>query len=630
MMPSERSAILYGASGRILKIDLSTRRIKSEQVDRPAYKLWLGGYGLSTRILYEEIAPSINPLAPSNVLGFTTGLLTGTGVLNGNNTTVVGKSPLTGTWGDSRMGAFFGCELKHAGYDAVFVYGRADKPVYLWIDDDECEVRSATNLWGMDTYQTQDSMRDELGDNHVQVACVGPSGEKLSLISSIVTDRGRAAGRSGLGALMGSKNLKAVAVRGTRHPAVFDRDKLRDLTRKWLESAKKDQNFSRLAKYGTMQEMISAAYVGDAPTKNWKGAAWHDMPDIENIAAETVQKFVTRKYACAHCSIGCGGIIEWEAQDRTKFRTHKTEYETLAAFGTMCLNSDLGSIVQATDICNKYGLDTISAGCTIAFAMECYENGIINRDDTKGLDLAWGNSETIVETTLQMARREGFGAMLADGSRVASQRIGKGAEKFAMQVMGQEVPMHDPKLHPGAGTMYVCDATPARHTQGAEWREETFIPGVEIPKIEEKYDATSKERAIAHSIWVKFMHVVNALGMCQNPTWYDASTPRYEQFVCAVTGWEVKIDDLLQCGERIACVRQLFNVRQGLRPSQFKLPDRIAGRPPLEYGPLRGITIDVETMSREYFEVMDWDYETGRPSKKKLFDLRLAKIADDL
>jgi len=621
---------VQGASGKILRIDLSTRKIRQEQVDGASYRLWLGGYGLSTKLLYEEITPGINPLAPSNVLGFTTGLLTGTGVPNGNNTMVVGKSPLTGTWGDSRMGGFFGCELKHAGYDAVLIYGRADEPAYVWIDDDECQVRNAISLQGMDTCQTQDSIRDEHGDNHIQVACVGPCGEKLSLISCIITDKGRAAGRSGLGALMGSKNLKAVAVRGTDHPAVFDRDGLRELTREWLESSRRDLGFAGLAKYGTMGEMLSAAYSADAPTKNWKGAAWQDMTEIENIAAETIQKFVGRKYACAHCSTACGGIIEYETRDRTRLRTHKPEYETLAALSTMCLNSDATSIIRATDICNRYGMDTISTGCTIAFAMECYENGIIDRNDTGGLDLTWGNSEAVVETTIQMAKREGFGAVLADGSRRAAERIGKGAEKYVMHVMGQEVPMHDPKFRPGLATTYVCDATPARHTQGAEYREVTFVPGVEVPRISEKYDATSKERALAHSIWVKYVHAINALGMCQTPTWYDTAAPQYERFVYAATGWQVKIDGLLQCGERIACVRQAFNVRQGFRPSQFKLPDRIAGRPPPEYGPLRGITIDVESMSREYFKVMDWDYETGRPSKKKLLDLGLARIADDL
>jgi aldehyde:ferredoxin oxidoreductase len=621
---------LYGTTGRILRIDLSVQKVVEEEIDPSLYKLWLGGYGLSTEILYDEIPARIDELAPPNIIGFTTGILTGTGVPNGNNLTVVGKSPLTHTWGEARMGGFFGCELKHAGYDAVFVSGRAAQPVYIHINDGSCEIRKAARFWGMDTYETEDAIRDELDDNQTSIACIGPSGESLSLLSGIISQKGRAAGRSGLGAAMGSKNLKAVAVRGTALPSVHDRDALRQLTKEWLKLTSTDPNFARLAKYGTMQEMISAAYIGDAPTKNWKGAVMVDMPDVEKLAPEIVQNFVSRKFACAYCSVGCGGIVTYQTEDSTSHRIHKPEYETLAAFGTMCLNSDLLSIFKATEICNRFGIDTISVGATIAFAMECYENGIVDQQDTGGLDLTWGNAESVVELTNQIARREGFGSLLADGTRVAALKIGKGADQFAMNVMGQEVPMHDPKLHPGAGTTYVCDATPARHTQGTEWKEETYIPGLKVPAISRKYDATSRERAVAHSIWVKFMHVINGLGVCENPTWYEPSTPKYDDFVNAVTGWNKSMIELLECGERIGCMRQAFNVKHGLMPSQFQLPDRIAGKPPLEHGPLKGITIDIERMAREYFKVMDWDYESGRPSMSRLVELGLHSTAGEL
>lgn len=621
-----------GYTGKILKIDLGRANVKTEILSESFFRLWLGGYGLGARIVYSETHAGCDPLGSENILGFTTGLLTGTGSPCSSSFTVVGKSPLTGTWGDSRCGGLWGPELKFAGFDAVFIYGSADKPVYLLIEDGNVEVREASGLWGKDTAETEEILKDEYGDKKLQVACIGPAGEKLSKISCIIHDKGRAAGRSGLGALMGSKKLKAVAVRGTGPIAVGDKTLVSRLAREWFLNSKKDEGFARLIKYGTCGAVEDLAYVGDTPCKNWKGYGGKDFPACANISDDNVLKYKIRPYACWGCSIGCGSILEVRSGPFAA-RGHKPEYETLTALGTLCLNENVESIIYANDICNRSGIDTISAGGVIAFAMECYENGIITKNQTDGIDLTWGNPEGLIAILKAIAERKGIGDILADGVKIAAAKIGKGSENFAMHVGGQEVPMHDPKYAPALATTFTCDATPGRHTQGWEWTEgnQYRVPGVNTPRIEQySPPGDSIDRAVAHAIAQKHAHIVNALGVCQDPTWYPAATPRYELFVSAVTGWDITIQDLLECGERIACIRQAFNVREGFKPSDFRLPGRVVGNPPLSYGPLKGVMIDAEAQSRQYFKVMKWDYHSGKPDKQRLIELGLEDVAKEL
>ena len=586
--------------GTILKVNLASGKIKEEHLDDIFFRKWFGGYGLGARILYNDIPVKTDPLGPKNIIGFTTGLLTGTLTPFSGSFTVVGKSPLTGTWGDSRGGGFFGPELKYAGFDAVFVYGRSEKPVYLWINDGKASIMDASSIWGRNVSETEDILKEKHGDKRVQVAGIGTSGEKLSLASAIITDKGRAAGRSGLAAIMGSKNLKAVGVRGTGKISITDKEKLLEHRKKLFATMNEEKKSlaEYIRKYGWCGGTAQSVFSGDCPIKNWAGVGKEDFPTAEKISGDSVIKYDVRSYACFNCPAGCGSHQKVES-GLYAVEGHKPEYETLAALGAMSLIDDVESMIYLNHICNDYGLDTIEVGSTVAFAIECYEKGLITKDDTGGIELTWGNTEAFVEMIEKIARREGFGDILADGVKIASERIGKGSERYAMHVGGQALPMHDPRqitnpYNRKNAFMYVADATPARHTQSPH---EGFA--------------------------------LQATGLCYVIRAFDKGV---NEFVNAITGWDVTTDEFLVVGNRIATMRQAFNVREGFKPSDFKYPDRVLGKPPLKSGPLAGVTIEkeVKKLVEEYFKSMDWGLKTGKPSSNKLVELGLEDVARDL
>ena len=369
---------------------------------------------------------------------------------------------------------------------------------------------------------------------------------------------------------------------------------------------------------------MSSAHKGDSPVKNWGGVGVVDFPEVAPIGGDAVIERQAKKYACWRCPFGCGGHMKaGTGEYKYEAGAHKPEYETLATFGIMCLNNNLESIIKANDICNRYGLDTISAGCTIAFAIECYENGIITREDTEGIELKWGNHQAIIAMTEKLARREGFGAVLANGVKAAAEKIGKGAEQYAIHIQGQELPMHDPKLGFRFATTYRLDPTPGRHTQGGE--------GWNPPGLLDDFDPKSfSGRGKAHKVGSDFGHVMNCAGMCLFMYMSLPTADVVTDFINAATGWDVTIDELLKTGERIANLRQAFNIREGLNPLQFKVPDRVLGRPAQKEGPLAGVTVDEDTLVKEYLAAMDWDLKTAKPSKKKLQELGLEDVAREL
>ncbi|MEM2366880.1 MAG: aldehyde ferredoxin oxidoreductase family protein [Candidatus Bathyarchaeia archaeon] len=615
-----------GVWKKVLWVDMSNNEIVEKKLNDDLYRLYIGGYGIGARIIFSQQKAGADPLGPSNIIGFLTGPLTGTMALSGTRHTVVGKSPLTGGWGDSSSGGFFGAFLKFAGYDGVFFTGISKKPVYLLIDNGKAELRDASHLWGKDTYETEERIKSELG-KEVQVACIGPAGEKLSLISAIIHCKGRAAARSGLGAVMGSKRLKAIAVTGNKNVPVVNEEKLKELRRKYI-SKLQGALFETLRKYGTSGHLSVNAFIGDAPTKNWSGYAGVDLPEYEQIGGEAIVAKEERKFTCYLCPIGCGGYMRRGCGEYDyETGVHKPEYETLAMFGTNLLNSSLDSIIKINDICNRYGVDTISAGATIAFVIECFENGIITEKDTDGLQMTWGNHKSIVAMVEKLAKREGFGDVIADGVKKAAEKIskktGKDVNNIAIHIGGQEVPAHSPLCFPLLAVTYRLDATPARHTQ-----KSAFMRPSDFLRIKpETIDWETLKRGIC------FHHVVVCAGYCLFV--YDSlfSPEAVIEFIEAVTGWNVTFEELIMVGERIANIRQAFNIREGLNPLKFKVPDRCLGRPPINYGPLAGITINEEVesfMVKSFLKVMDWDAETAKPSKKKLQELGLNDIAEEL
>jgi aldehyde:ferredoxin oxidoreductase len=619
-----------GYAGKIGFVDLTTGEIKTETPDEKLARDFIGGQGIGVRILFEHQKKGIDPLGPESFLGFTTGPLTGTKVPTGGRYMAVCKSPLTGGWGDANSGGYFGAELKAAGWDAVFVSGVASSPKYIAIADGRIEIKDAAHLWGQDTVGTEKSIQKEAGDKKIRIASIGPASEKLSLISGIVNDAGRIAARSGVGAVMGAKKLKAVAVRGTGKAAVADKAALDRLRKAYIKEMKDMGGFAQmLMKHGTCGLTGGLVASGATPVKNWRYTGTQSFPNLEKIAdADAIIAYQSRKYGCANCPIACGGIFNVTGGKYPVGETHKPEYETIGAFGTMCMCDDFESIIKLNEMCNRSGLDTISAGTALAFAMECFENGIINESDTDGIALTWGNAEAMIAMIDKMIAREGFGDILADGVKLAAAKIGKGTEKFAMHVGGQEPGLHNALFLPSRGTGFICDPTPGRHTAAPMARIDggpgQFAPYPEL-KIEQfdRYTYTGKGPMSATAS--KYLQVGSSAGICLMPMMFFGNFPMME-FFNAVTGWDLDITEVLTAGARIQTLRHCFNLREGIRPSDVKLPKRMAGEPPQEEGPVAGVTLDMDSLGREYRQAMGWDPDSGEPEKNTLKKLGLYEL----
>ena len=619
-----------GYMGKLLFVDLTSGRITEEVLEEEVAHKYIGGYGIGAKILYERMKPGVDPLGPDNMLGFMTGPLTGTPALVGSRYTVMGKSALTGGWGDSNSGGFFGPGLKASGFDGVFFTGVASGPVYLFVDSGRAEIWDASDLWGKDSNETDDLLREKHGKK-AQMAYIGPAGEHLTLISSVMNDKGRAAARSGLGAVMGAKKLKAIVVQGDRAVPLADRERASALHREYLKSMEGTWALDGARVYGTCSGVKELIWIGDAPVKNWAGTPT-DFPGAERISDEAVIKYEKRKFACWHCVTACGGIGE-SLDGRFRFRDgHKPEYETLGAFGSLCLIDNAEAIWKANDLCNRAGMDTISSGAITAFAIECYENGILTKGDTDGLELTWGNAEAMVALVDKMARREGIGAVLADGVRLAAQRIGRGAEQYAVHVGGQEPGMHDPKFMPGLATAYRVDATPGNHMRGSAYLVESgsdealAIMGVKRP-VGGKYNYLNQGEMF--KAFANVMHVLNLTGICKFQ--FDSLKPTYiADFMQAVTGWDDTLDDYLTAGERAAQIRHCFNLREGLNPLTTEIHPRIIGQPPLPDGPNKGITLDIDKLGEDFAHAMGWDPVTGIPSTEHLRAIGLDDLAASL
>jgi len=600
-----------GYIGKILWVDLSNGKTQVEKLDERLGRDFIGGYGIGAKLLYDRQKPKVNPLGPENTLGLITGPLTGTPAISATRYTAIGKSPLTGGWGDANAGGDFGTVLKHSGYDGVFFTGVSDKPVYLFIDNGKAGLKSAAHLWGRDTYETEASLQSEYGDS-AAVSCIGQAGEKQSLISGIITKMGAAAGRSGLGAVMGSKKLKAVVVRGDHQIPISDKDMNMKYRKAHFAALKKlddkgESHLGQFHKYGTSAHAAEAAHSGDSPVKNWGGIGTVDFPDVSGLEGDAVIANLSKRESCWRCPIACQALLkrgtgEYSYVDGVR----RPEYETLASFGTMCLNNNTESIARANDICNRYGLDTISGGCVIAFAIECYENGIITQKDTDGIALNWGNHRSIVAMTEKIAKREGFGDILADGVKLAAARIGKTAEQFAVHIGGQELGMHDPKLPPPSfdkdsppAARFLMDATPGRHTQG--------------------FGPTSFRT-----------HIINTSGLCMFGFFGIGNTDRIlTGYMKTVTGWEYTFNELMKAGDRIATMRHLFNLREGITELNWPVHPRIIGIPAQTEGPLAGVTADLEAQVYWNLGALDWDRKTTVPSRKKLHYLGLGDVISD-
>lgn len=641
-----------GYMGKILMVDLTGGKVAEEIIPDNIYENYLSGIGLGAYILYNRIPAGADPLGPDNILGFVTGLLTGTGSFFSGRWMVVGKSPLTGCWGDANCGGNLSPAIKRCGYDGIFFRGISEKPVYLYVDSDWAELRDASSLWGRDAIETEETLLRE-GGKGARVACIGQAGENRSLIAGICNDKGRLAARSGLGAVMGSKRLKAMVVNGKRRIRPFDHHEMKRISQacnRWVQfqpplfsgpalshvgalmrilptQMAQDGLLYKffLKKWGTVSMNQVSIEMGDSPIKNWKGTN-EDFGRSRSLPinpdAITSREFA--KYHCYSCPLGCGGKCSMPGQKGGE--THKPEYETVLALGGLCMNEDADSIFHMNEMLNRAGMDTISAGGTVAFALECYEKGILTKEDTGGLELSWGNAPAILALVERMIRREGIGDVLADGTKVASRRIGKGSEVYAMHVGGQEPAMHDGRNDPGFNVHYAVEATPGRHTIGAQlyyemfqlWKEVKGIPRAKPLYSKDRKYLADDEKAVMAAACSKYMNVANGAGLCLFGLLMGVTRTPLFAWLNAATGWRKTPGQYLDIGSRIQTLKQAFNVKQGVDPRSIKVSDRMLGKPPLPTGANKGRTTELEKTRSEYWDQFGWDPETGVPDPEVL------------
>ncbi len=657
--------------GKVLDVDLGNRTFTERAIPEQVWLDYMGGIGLAASLLYEGIPAGADALGPDNILCFASGLLTGTGAVMTGRWMVACKSPLTGGWGDANCGGTLSPAIKQCGWDAILFHGIASEPLVFVADQKGPRLEPAGELWGQDAIATEENLLARYKEGRrPSVATIGPAAEKLSLISGISNDGGRYAARSGVGAVMGSKKLKALVLRGSRSVPVADSEAVKAISKAYSKKVRamnlpglmrgrflpllgKIMGGSQVVpldgilsagimkRWGTIYNNLAGAVNGDSPMKNWGGSVKEFGPrQYQKLNPDRIVAKEVRKYHCHSCVIGCGGIVDVrDALAGTgiadgAIHSHKPEYETACSFGALCLNDDLDTIYRCNEICNRSGLDTISAGSTIAFAIECFENGIITKDDTGGLELRWGDSKAMVTLLGMMARREGFGDILADGVRVAALRIGRGSERFAMHAGGQEPGMHDPRLDPMMGVAFSADPTPGRHTISASvyynvshiWEGLDWAPrSTKVYSKSEEYIASDREadKSVAGAC---AKQVLDAAGGCLFALATGFQHWRLFDYLDAATGVKRGPAGWMEAGRRIQTLRQLFNIKQGLSPADSIMHPRMAGKPPLEAGPLAGKTVPIEQMVFDYWRRFGWDPKTGIPLPETLNALDLPAL----
>jgi aldehyde:ferredoxin oxidoreductase len=626
----------YGFNGKIARVNLTTENIVVEEIDDYIYRMYLGGRGLGAYFLLKELKPRIDPFSPENKLIFATGILTGVPLPGLSKYSVISKSPLTNGFGEAEAGGFFGPELKFAGFDALIIEGKSEKPVYLWINDEKIEIRDANHLWGKTIKEVQEEIRKELNDKLIRIASIGLAGENLVRYACIINELKYVNGRSGLGAVMGSKKLKAIAVRGHGKIKFSNEEKIHEMI-KWV--SKNWKNFPNVVArsiYGTAIIVNALNKVGILPTKNFQGGYFDKA---EKISGEEMKETILIKTeGCYACPIRCKRIVKGKPPYETDPDYGGPEYETIAAFGSLCCIDDINAIALANQMCNAYGLDTISTGCVIAFAMECYENGILTKNDTNELDLKFGNKEAMLKLIEMIAKREGIGDLLAEGVMRASKKIGKGSEKFALHVKGKEVPLHDPRGKTGVGLAYALSPSGADHMQHShdptfEKESEDFKPLGILKPINSLSLGPEKVRLFiyTHLWWSLF----DCLGICKfpfipHPNGFIKINQLIE-IINAVTGWETSLWELMKVGERAINIARCFNIREGFTNNDDDLPERFFEE--IKFGPSKGFKINKEEFYKAikiYYEMMGWDKNTGIPTKAKLDELNIEWVINEL
>jgi aldehyde:ferredoxin oxidoreductase len=633
---------MFGYAGKILRVNLTKEKTTAEQLNEQVARKFIGGRGLGAKILFDELKPHVDSLGPENKLVIATGVVTGIPFPGNSVHSVLSKSPLTGIWGEAHAKGFFATELKRAGFDGIIVEGRASKPVYLWVNNADAEIRDAKSVWGKLTRESQNVIKKEIKDESAQIGVIGPAGEKLVRTANILFGFNHVAGRTGLGAVMGSKNLKAIAVRGALRVRYANEEKLVNILSEKLadkEALKGPYSPDGLYKFGSLADLSYWQATGRLPTMNFRRCIF---PEAEAVSGETLAEsgYVKRHITCPHCYLACNRAVETKYPYKVDPEYAAPEYESLAALSSLCMVNNLPAALKAIELCNKYGMDTISTGVTIAFAMECFEKHLLTLEETEGLDLTWGNHASLVTLTEKIGKREGIGNLLAEGVKRASEKIGRGSEEFSMHIKGLELPMHEIRGMKGHGLAYATSNRGACHLQVEtdDLFEGNLCPEIGIdeasfpkPHRDKLYDGPEKVRL--NKIVGDLFAVFDSLVVCKWTVYPCGGTKMttLTQIINAATGWNISIDELMKTGERIINLCRAFNVREGITRKDDTLPKRFTE--PLPEGPYVGQTFSKESLSRMldyYYEFRGWNKETGIPSPEKLEELDLGYVAAQL
>ncbi|MCB0163072.1 MAG: aldehyde ferredoxin oxidoreductase family protein [Anaerolineae bacterium] len=643
----------YGYNGKILHVNLTSGELTVEAPPERFYRQYLGGSALNMHYLLTQMPAHADPLGPDNILALSVGVTTGAPVSGQSRMTSTAKSPLTGAIGDAQCGGFFPAEMKFAGFDAFIIKGRSPQPVYLWINDGQYELRDASHLWGKITGEVEAILQEELGDKNIEVAQIGPAGEAMVRYAAIINMSNRANGRTGMGAVMGSKNLKAVVVRGKegkKNFTVANKQAIIDMARYGAKIIP-ESDVAGLGKYGTAETTGSQQVVGGLPSYNfnsgvfdgWEAINGTTMYDTILRGADVDKQDLRGRDTCYSCTVRCKRVVEiTEGPYKVDPHYGGPEYETTSTFGNYCGVGDLAAVAYANQVCNQYGMDTISCGATIAWAMECFENGKITTADTGGIELKFGDAAAMVQLTEMIAKGEGFGRLLGLGSAAAAEQIGRGTEEYLITSHKQEAPAHMPQLKSSLSVIYATNPFGADH-QSSEHDpsyEDSFDSYAERLKVLDLTQPQPKRsltpEKIRYAVRTQYIYsAMDSVNVCQfvyGPTWQLFDVEQLRNLIEYVTGWDMTVPEIMTVGERRLNMLRAFNAREGIDREQDKLPEKMFKKA-LKGGQSDGFKVDraqFEAALDEYYRQNEWDVETGIPTRHKLEALDLGWVAEML
>jgi len=612
---------MQGIWKRVLRVDLSKKTTHVEEFRENFYIDFIGGDGFAGKIIYDEVGVDVKPFDPENRVIFAVGPFQGTGIPGDAKFCISTKSPLTKTYANSMAGANWGPAFKKTGYDALIIQGKADAPVYLWINDETAEIRDGRKFWGMDAYEAAKALKEDVGQRRASVAAIGPAGERLVAMACVVADGHSFAGRCGVGAVMGSKNLKAVVVHGAKSPPIADPDGFARLRKELVQKTSKLGEAMR--QYGT-PDLADYHSRGNIPIKYWSQDSFEEgAKSLSQPIYNEVLK--ARPLPCLHCPVGCHRHVKVEEPEKYAFEGAGPEYETVGMLGMSNLVGDLKAVAKAGDYCNRLGLDTISTGAAIGFATECYERGWVRKEDTKGLELRWGDGDLLVELVKQIGLREGFGALFAEGTFEAARKIGKGAEEIVVQVRGLDFPCHDPRISWSMAPNYATCTRGACHCKGLPGDVEFglyTVPELGFPEKTEFFDPQDKAYLAAKC--QDLSTLLNSTSLCMFMLYAGMTLTDILNAFNAITGLHWPMEQLIKVGERSFNLQRLINIRDGKGGEYDKMPKRVFE--PAKSGFRKDRVPPFDALMGDYYELRGWDKKTGVPKKEKLIELGISEL----